>query len=127
MNTIEEIKKKFTEIFDLMSILEKESTIYATSNNWRVLFFEIAKSTYDISLNDLKQKNRSETIVMVRQIFMFLLRKNDRLYYAEIGRMLDKDHSTVMWGVNKSIEYIQVNDYRFMRVYENFKHLNFGK
>ena len=127
MTTLEEIKKKYTELGELIAVLEKESTIYATSNNWRVLFFEIAISTYGISMNDLKQKNRSETIVMVRQIFMFLLRQNDRLYYAEIGRMLQKDHSTVMWGVNKSSEYIQVNDHRFMRVYENFKHLNFGK
>ena len=127
MTTLEEIKKKYTELGELIAVLEKESTIYATSNNWRVLFFEIAISTYCISMNDLKQKNRSETIVMVRQIFMFLLRQNDRLYYAEIGRMLHKDHSTVMWGVKKSIEYIQVNDHRFMRVYENFKHLNFGK
>ena len=127
MTTLEEIKKKYTELGELIDVLEKESTIYATSNNWRVLFFEIAISTYGISMNDLKQKNRSETIVMVRQIFMFLLRQNDRLYYAEIGRMLQKDHSTVMWCVNKSIEYIQVNDYRFMRVYDNFKHLNFGK
>ena len=127
MTTLEEIKKKYSELGELIAVLEKESTIYATSNNWRVLFFEIAISTYGISMNDLKQKNRSETIVMVRQIFMFLLRQNDRLYYAEIGRMLQKDHSTVMWGVYKSIEYIQVNDHRFMRVYENFKHLNFGK
>lgn len=127
MTILYQIKQKHKEIGELIAVLEKESTIYATSNNWRVLFFEIAKSTYDISLNDLKEKNRSETIVMVRQIFMFLLRQNDRLYYAEIGRMLDKDHSTVMWGVNKSIEYIQVNDYRFMRVYENFKHLNLAQ
>ncbi len=119
------IMEQFRNCNLLVSAIEHESVI-EPAKQYQHQFIKVNPDGI-VDINDLKQKNRSETIVMVRQIFMFLLRKNDRLYYAEIGRMLDKDHSTVMWGVNKSIEYIQVNDYRFMRVYENFKHLNFGK
>jgi len=127
MTTLEEIKKKYIELGELIAVLEKESTIYATSNNWRVLFFEIAKSTYGISFEDLKEQNRQETIVTVRQIFMLFLYLNNRTSYSEIGRILEKDHSTIMWGISKAINYIQVEDHRFMQVYNNFKHLNFGK
>lgn len=127
MTIIDQIKQKHKEMGELITILENESEIYATSNNWRVLFFEIAKSNYGITLDNIKKKDRTETMVMVRQILMFLLLKNERLYYSEIGRFLNKDHSTVMWGVKKVENYIDVEDFRFMRVYNNFKHLNFGK
>ena len=127
MTILEQIKQKHKEIGELIAILENESEIYATSSNWRILFMEIAKATYGITFEDLKIQNRSETILLVRQIFMYLARTNEMLGYKKIANLLDKDHSTCIWGVKKVKSYIEVEDQRFMDVYNNFKHLNFGK
>ena len=127
MTIIDQIKQKHKEIGELIAILENESEIYATSSNWRILFMEIAKATYGITFEDLKIQNRSETILLVRQIFMYLARTNEMLGYKKIANLLDKDHSTCIWCVKKVKSYIEVEDQRFMDVYNNFKHLNFGK
>ena len=127
MTILEQIKKNHKEMGELIAILENESEIYATSSNWRILFMEIAKATYGITFEDLKIQNRSETILLVRQIFMYLARTNEMLGYKKIASLLDKDHSTCIWGVKKVKSYIEVEDQRFMDVYNNFKHLNFGK
>ena len=127
MTILEQIKQKHKEMGELIAILENESEIYATSSNWRILFMEIAKATYGITFEDLQMKNRSETILLVRQIFMYLARTNEMLGYKKIASLLDKDHSTCIWGVKKVKSYIEVEDQRFMDVYNNFKHLNFGK
>jgi len=127
MTILEQIKQKHKEMGELIAILENESEIYATSSNWRILFMEIAKATYGITFEDLKIQNRSEPILLVRQIFMYLARTNEMLGYKKIASLLDKDHSTCIWGVKKAKSYIEVEDQRFMDVYNNFKHLNFGK
>jgi chromosomal replication initiation ATPase DnaA len=127
MTIIDQIKQKHKEMGELITILENESEIYATSSNWRILFMEIAKATYGITFEDLKIQNRSETILLVRQIFMYLARTNEMLGYKKIAKLLNKDHSTCIWGVKKAKSYIEVEDQRFMDVYNNFKHLNFGK
>ena len=127
MTILEQIKQKHKEIGELIAILENESEIYATSSNWRILFMEIAKATYGITFEDLQMKNRSEPILIVRQIFMYLARTNEMLGYKNIAKLLNKDHATCIWGVKKAKSYIEVEDQRFMDVYNNFKHLNFGK
>lgn len=127
MTILDQIKQKHKEMGELIAILENESEIYATSSNWRILFMEIANATYGITFEDLKIQNRSETILLVRQIFMYLARTNEMLGYKKIANLLNKDHSTCIWGVKKVKSYIEVEDHRFMEVYNNFKHLNFGK
>ena len=127
MNTIEEIKKKYKELGELIECLEITENIFPTKANWKILFIEKIIKKYGYSLENLQAKNRSEEVLLIRQIFMYLLRSNDRLLFTEIGAMLHKDHATVMWGVNKVRDYIDVQDVRFMNVYENFKHLNLSK
>jgi chromosomal replication initiation ATPase DnaA len=127
MNTIEEVKKKYKELGELINCLEITENIFPTKANWKILFMEIAIKKYGYSMQNLQAKNRNEEVLLIRQIFMYLLRLNDLLLFKEIGAMLHKDHATVMWGVNKVKEYIQVKDVRFMNVYENFKHLNLSK
>ena len=111
----------------MIECLEITENIFPTKANWKILFIETMLKKHGYSLENLQAKNRSEEVLLIRQIFMYLLRSNDRLLFKEIGAMLHKDHATVMWGVNKVKEYIDVQDVRFMNVYENFKHLNLSK
>lgn len=57
---------------------------------------------YQISVEDLLGKKRTQEIVSSRQILMYLLRHETSLSFPEIGKfMAGKDHSTVMHGCKK--------------------------
>lgn len=52
-----------------------------------------------VSLTTLKSKNRHASVVRARQEAMYLLRTHAALSYPEIGRLLNRDHTTCMYGV----------------------------
>jgi chromosomal replication initiator protein len=51
------------------------------------------------SIDALKGTSRRREIVLPRQLAMFLLREDARLSAPEIGRLLNRDHTTVLHGV----------------------------
>ena len=57
---------------------------------------------YDVSIDDLCGRNRSKTLVMPRQIAMYLCRELTDLSLPRIGQQFGgKDHTTVMHAVKK--------------------------
>lgn len=52
-----------------------------------------------VCISKLRSKNRCASVVRARQEAMFLLREYSCMSYPEIGRLLSRDHSTVMYGV----------------------------
>ncbi|MCA9371844.1 chromosomal replication initiator protein DnaA [Candidatus Woesebacteria bacterium] len=59
-------------------------------------------SFYNIKPTQIKDKTRKSNIAFARQIAMFVLRTEMGLGFEEIARLLKrKDHTTVMYGVNK--------------------------
>jgi len=59
---------------------------------------------------DLKSKKRTKTLVVPRQIAMFLSRELLKMSFPEIGRLFGgKDHSTVIYACNL-IEKHKVED-----------------
>lgn len=54
---------------------------------------------YRVTINDLQSKSRKQAIVFPRQVCMYLARKHTELPLADIGRALNRDHSTVVHGV----------------------------
>ncbi|MCX7926897.1 MAG: chromosomal replication initiator protein DnaA [Candidatus Omnitrophica bacterium] len=63
---------------------------------------------FGISLSDLKLKRRNKTIVLPRQIAMYLSRELTELSLPEIGQYFGgKDHTTVLHSYNKIKEQIQ--------------------
>lgn len=57
---------------------------------------------YNITPNQLKNNSRKETLVLPRQVVMYLLRTVLKLKYEEIALILKrKDHTTIIHGVNK--------------------------
>lgn len=51
-----------------------------------------------VALTTLKSKNRHASVVRARQEAMYLLRTHTPLSYPEIGRLLNRDHTTCMYG-----------------------------
>jgi chromosomal replication initiator protein len=57
---------------------------------------------YNIKLSDLKGKKKSSSIVLPRQIAMYLTRQLTTLSLPEVGQQFSgKDHSTVIYSVKK--------------------------
>ncbi|HQJ15556.1 MAG TPA: helix-turn-helix domain-containing protein, partial [Candidatus Omnitrophota bacterium] len=62
---------------------------------------------FGVSLADLKQKKRSKTIVLPRQVAMYLSRELTEQSFPEIGEHFGgKDHTTVLHSYNKIKEDI---------------------
>jgi chromosomal replication initiator protein len=58
---------------------------------------------YGINSDQLKGKSRHKQIVGPRQISMYVLREDAHLSTPEIGRLLNRDHTTVLHGLKQIV------------------------
>ena len=56
---------------------------------------------FGINSDDLKGKARHKQIVGPRQVAMYLLREDGHLSTPEVGRLLNRDHTTVLHGMKQ--------------------------
>jgi chromosomal replication initiator protein len=79
----------------------------------KVTMDEIIKKTceyYNIRQSDLMSANRSRAIARPRQVAMFLCKKLTTRSLPEIGRKFGgRDHTTILYGVRKIEELMQVD------------------
>ncbi len=76
---------------------------------------------YKLTPNKLKEKNNAASIVLPRQIAMFLCKSLTPLSYPEIGRAFGKKHhTTVLYAVEKIRKKIK-DDPKFSRLIDSFK------
>lgn len=64
---------------------------------WRQILEAVSKD-HNISVRDLVGDGRFREMVAARQDAMWRMRRSG-MTYAGIGRRLNRDHATVMWGV----------------------------
>ena len=57
-------------------------------------------------VDDLKGKSRHKQIVVPRQIAMYLLREDAHLSTPEVGRLLNRDHTTVLHAIKQVLSDI---------------------
>ena len=62
---------------------------------------KVVEDYYKISHSDLVGKSRSKNIAYARQIAFYLCRTILDVPYVELGNKFNKDHSTVLYAVNK--------------------------
>ncbi len=55
---------------------------------------------YSVSREDIKGKKRVKNITWARQIAIYLIREITELSFPDIGEIVDKDHSTVIYSNN---------------------------
>ena len=60
---------------------------------------ELVSAQYKLSLDDLRSRSRKRAIAFPRQVAMFLCRKHTEETLADIGKLFNRDHSTVMHAV----------------------------
>jgi chromosomal replication initiator protein len=74
------------------------------------LITEIVAEHFNITVNDLRSKNRSAEIALPRQIAMYLCRTMTDIPLKSIGIILGgRDHSTVKHGANKISEDLKTD------------------
>lgn len=56
---------------------------------------------FGVRADDLKGKARNKQIVVPRHIAMYLLREDGHLSTPEVGRLLNRDHTTVLHGMKQ--------------------------
>ncbi len=64
---------------------------------------------YSLGKRQLLGSSRAVPVVRPRQILMYLLRKQVDLPYQEVGRIVGRDHSTVMTAVEKITNLLSTN------------------
>jgi chromosomal replication initiator protein len=80
---------------------------------------KVVSKNFNIKLSDLKGKKKSKSIVLPRQISMYLMRKKTKLSFPEIGQLFGgKDHSTVIYSIKK-IESFLREDKKIKETVEN--------
>jgi chromosomal replication initiator protein len=112
-----------TRLFALSDLVQKDITMELAQDcladilkhtDKKVTMDEIIKKTceyYNVRLSDLMSANRSRAIARPRQIAMFLCKKLTTRSLPEIGRKFGgRDHTTILYGVRKIEELIQVDN-----------------
>ena len=74
------------------------------------LIIEVVSEHFQISLDQMISKNRSNNIAKPRQIAMFLCKTMTETPLDSIGALLGgRDHSTIIHGINKIAEEYETN------------------
>ena len=63
-----------------------------------------------VSLRALQELNRRKKIVEVRSMLMYVLREHFELMDFDIGALLKKDRTTVLYHVKKTSTRLAIND-----------------
>lgn len=70
----------------------------------------------DYSVEDIMSKRRKHSVVEVRHICMWVLRKKTNNTMKDIGRYFNRDHSTVVYAVQLMDKRIYCKDVKVMTI-----------
>ncbi len=56
---------------------------------------------FGVRVDDLKGRSRNKQVVVPRHVAMYLLREDARLSTPDVGRLLNRDHTTVLHGMKQ--------------------------
>lgn len=62
--------------------------------------FSAVFKKYNVSREDIKGKKRVKNVTWARQVAIYLIREITELSFPDIGEIVDKDHSTVIYANN---------------------------
>ena len=68
--------------------------------------------TYNVSESDILSNRRTAELVLARQVAMYIARETTDLSYKAIGESFGKDHTTVLYNVNKIEEFLRDKPYQ---------------
>ena len=87
-----------------------------------LIIAEVAK-TYNVSVTDILSNRKTASLVLARQVAMYIARETTDLSYKSIGESFGKDHTTVLYNVNKIDEFLKDRAYQKELVEDIIKNL----
>ncbi len=87
------------------------------------IIFEVAR-TYNVSEEDILSSRKTAKLVLARQVSMYIARLTTDLSLKAIGEHFGRDHSTVLYNVNRIEEYLKDKPYQMELVEDIIKNLN---
>ncbi|MCR4741850.1 MAG: chromosomal replication initiator protein DnaA [Treponema sp.] len=70
---------------------------------------KVIAENYQISVSELKGRNKTKKFIIPRQIAIYIARKITEISYTELGDEFGKDHSTIMYNYQKIEDQIKVD------------------
>lgn len=83
---------------------------------------EVAK-TYNVSESDILSNRRTAPLVLARQVAMYISRETTELSFKAIGESFGKDHTTVLYNVDKVEKFLKDKPYQKELVEDIIKNL----
>ena len=83
---------------------------------------EVAR-TYNVSESDILSNRRTASLVLARQVAMYIARETTDLSFKTIGENFGKDHSTVLYNVNRVETFLKDKPYEKELVDDIIKNL----
>lgn len=75
------------------------------------IVMQTAADYYNVAMDDIRSSSRKKPIAYARQVAMYLAREETDASLSEIGEMMGgRDHSTILYGVEKIADLIESND-----------------
>ena len=68
--------------------------------------------TYNVSESDILSNRRTAELVLARQVAMYIARETTDLSFKAIGECFGKDHTTVLYNVNKIEDFLKDKPYQ---------------
>ncbi|MDI6776065.1 MAG: chromosomal replication initiator protein DnaA [Syntrophales bacterium] len=76
---------------------------------------------FNLKISDIKSQNKNKSLVLPRQVIMYLSRKLTNTSFPDIGRKIGgRDHSTVIYANNKIKRLIEI-DVNFRKIIEDIE------
>lgn len=85
------------------------------------VFLDIVLRYHEIDEMNLKIHDRHQQMVRARQQLCLLLKENTKLTLNQIGKIIKRDHATVLNSCRTAINRIETKDYPF---YKEWRELN---
>ncbi len=86
------------------------------------IIIEVAH-TYNVSEADILSNRRTASLALARQVAMYIARETTDLSYKAIGESFGKDHTTVLYNVNRIEEFLKDKPYQKELVEDIIKNL----
>lgn len=104
-----------------LNSIDKASFINRSKN----IIIDIVSKYLNISIDDIKSKNRKSEVTEARNICAFLLKNYTELTLSNIGKELgNRDHSTIINCIKKSKDLIETDNLFAEKVNNCIKILN---
>lgn len=71
---------------------------------------EAVAAVFHVTVDAMRERGREQSVGEARQVVMYLARQRTGMSYAEIGRALKRDHTTILWGVESIAKRVRSDE-----------------